>query len=283
VARPRITGASGNFSFVGVEAGEYTVTVLHQHFSCPIQNIVVDSSQRTTVNISCTPKATGTITGNVIHGSDTGSPVVDAIIELTGPASRTGTSESSNGTFAFDELQPGTYTVTATFPHLNCQSASADVQAARTTTVEISCTFRSPMGSEIAGAWEYDRLVRSQMGDCPVPLPDTGTGSMTFRSSDDTVEIFGLDPALAIVGGYDEESGLYVGTGTAVLTDGSSVQTDVTLNFDFFVWDFFDFIPFPPVFYTDATPSSVWTRWHRDPSGNLVCTEVYGAGGFRPS
>jgi hypothetical protein len=277
VTLTRNSGANGNVSFVGVEAGEYTLTTFHQNFTCPIQTIIVDPAQTTTANISCTPKTTGTITGGVTNGFDLGSPVVDATVNLTGPASRTATA-GSQGSFVFDDLQPGIYTVTATSPFMNCQAASADVQAARTTTVQISCMFRSPLGSEIEGGWGYDRLLRSQTGNCPVPLPETGMGSMTFTSSNNTIEIVGLDPELAIIGVYDEESGSYTGTGTAVLGDGSSLQTDITLNFDFFVWDF---SPFPPVFYTDATPSSVWTRRHRDPSGDLVCTEIYGAGGFR--
>ncbi len=273
----RHSSANGNVSFVGVEAGEYTVTVFHQHFICPTQTIIVDPSQSTSFTISCTPKTTGVIVGSVIFGVETGSPISDATVDLTGPASRTATS-SSNGSFTFDELQPGTYTLTATFPFMNCQAVSADVGAARTTTVQVGCTFRFPLGGEIAGAWAYDRLLRAQTGTCPAPLPDVGIGSMTFNSASGTIEIVGLDPALTIRGTYDNETGIYTGTGTAAAGDGSSIQTDVILNFDINAWDFF---PPAPVFFTDATPTSVWTRRHRDPAGSLVCTEVYGAQGFR--
>ena len=61
-----------------------------------------------------------------------------------------------------------------------------------------------------------------------------------------------------------------------MLADGSSLQTDVILNFDFNPWDF---IPPAVVFYTEAMPTSVWTRRHQ--AGSLVCTEIYGAFGFR--
>ncbi|HYO47228.1 MAG TPA: carboxypeptidase-like regulatory domain-containing protein [Gemmatimonadota bacterium] len=272
----RHTAANGRLTFVGVEAGEYTVTAFHQHFTCPIQTIIVDPAQTTTANISCAPKTTGTITGTVTTGAFDSGEIAGAIVNLTGPASRTATA-GSLGSFAFDELQPGTYTVSATFPIMNCQAVSVDVQAARTTTVQINCTFRLPSGSEIEGGWGYSRLLRSQTGSCPLPLPETGTGSMAFNSSNNTIQIVGLDPELAIIGVYDEESGVYAGSGAAVLGDGSTIQSDVTVNFD---WDYWG-DSLLPVFYTDATPSSVWTRRHRDLSGNLVCTEIYGAGGGR--
>lgn len=273
----RHSSANGNVSFVGVEAGEYTVTAFHQHFLCPTQTLIVDPSQSTTFSISCTPKTTGVIVGTVIFGLNTGSPISDATVAVTGPGSRSATT-GSNGSFMFDELQPGTYTVTATFPFMNCQAVSADVGAARTTTVQVSCTFRFPFGGEIAGAWAYDRLLRTQTGTCPAPLPDTGIGSMTFHSTSGTIEIVGLDPALTIRGVYDNGTGIYTGTGTAALGDGSSLQTDVIFNFDINAWDFF---PPAAVFYTDATPTSIWTRRHRDQAGSLVCTEIYGAQGFR--
>lgn len=265
----RTTGADGAFTFV-VKPGEYTVTAVLHHFTCPVQTVLVELDQTTTAALSCAPKTTGTITGTVT-APDFG-PIHGATIDLTGPVSRTATAGSLDSSFAFDELPPGTYTVTATAFGWACQSASADVRAAQTTTVQISCTARPPIGSEIEGNWGYNRLLRSQTGSCPPPLPATGTGSMTFSPSDDTIRIVGLDPELAIGGVYDEETGSYTGSGAAVLSDGSTIQSVVTVTFGF---DFESFV----VFFTDATPSSVWTRQHRGPSGNLVCTEIYGAGG----
>jgi hypothetical protein len=276
IVQTRTTGTDGTFTF-GALAGEYVVTAVHQHHNCPTQSAIVHPEQTTTADLSCTPKTTGLIEGIVAFFDDHGGsgPLGFVDVNLTGPVTRTTTS-GTVGTFRFDELPPGTYTATMAAVGLDCSPAIAEVQAAQTTTIVIGCTFRPPFGSEIAGNWVYNRFVRSQTGSCPAPLPDQGTGSMTFNPVNNAIAIVGLDPELTIAGVYDEESGSYTGTGTAVLSDGSSIQTDVEL---FFGFDFFDFDGV--VFFTEALPSHVWTRRHRGPGGNLVCTEVYGASGFR--
>jgi hypothetical protein len=270
----RTTGASGTFTF-DVAAGEYEVTAFHQHHDCPIQTVLVEQDQTTTADFSCTPKTTGSIAGSVIIGLDPGFYVPGATVSLSGPESRTAT--AGFGNFSFDGLPPGTYTVAATAGVVGCQSVNVDVEAARTTTVQISCAFRDyPFGSEIQGNWEYSRQLSSQTGTCPQALPDRGTGSMTFNSNNNTITMAGLDPELTIIGPYDEGTGLYMGTGSAVLGDGSSIQTDVTVTFSFpGPWDY------GYLYFSGATPSHGMIRRHRDPGGNLVCTEIYTVGGGR--
>jgi len=267
----RSTSVNGNLSFVGVPGGEYTLTAVHQHFNCPVQTIHIVPDQTTTVSLLCTPKATGTITGIVLAPFN----LVDAVFQLTGPAIRTTTAGSIGNSFTFDELPPGRYTVTATASQVSCGTVSAEVQAARDTAVEIQCGLRSPSGSEVAGEWGFNRLRVSETGICPSTLPDTGTGSMAFRSSDSTIEIVGLDPQLAIVGRSDKD-GVFAGSGSAVLADGSMIRSDVNLLFYWDVWDFGGL-----VFSTYDAPVGVWTRRHSDPSGKLVCAEVYSAFGWR--
>jgi hypothetical protein len=270
VDRTATTGRSGTFTFTAL-TGEYTVTTFSQHFVCPVRTVLVEVNQTMTADISCAPKSTGTITGTVTVGAER---IHGTTVNLTGPATRTATADEF-GSFAIDELPPGTYTVAAIPFGADCHSVSADVQAAQTTTVQISCTFRPPIGSEIEGGWSYyDRLLRSQTGTCPPSLPETGTGSMTFNSSNNTIEIVGLDPELTIIGPYDKDSGSYAGTGAVVLGDGSSIQTNVSVTFGVETFE-----GYYTHFYTDATPSHVMTRRHRDPGRNLVCTEIYGAGG----
>jgi hypothetical protein len=274
VVLTRTTGANGTFTFA-VPAGEYEVTVSHQHHNCPIQTALVGPDETTTVDIPCIPKTTGSIQGNVIVGLDPGFTLSGVTVSVSGPESHTATS-GGNGSFLFDELTPGMYTVTSTSTGLDCQLVSADVQAAQTTTVEVSCAFRLfPFGTEISGNWFYFRQSGSQTGSCPATLPDQGEGSMTFNPGDGTIEILGLDPELRITGPYDEESGIYTGSGTTVLGDGSTIRTDVSVTF------FFDFeFGFGDLgFFSNATQSL--TRQHRDPSGNLFCTEDYQVGGFR--
>lgn len=277
VTRIRRTSTSGSVSFVGLESGAYTLATHHDHFTCPVQTIVVEVPQTTRASISCTPHSTGWIAGTVIHYEDPGWPVVGATVRIDGPTTLTG--ETPNGSFRFRDLPPGTYTVSASFPNMNCEAAATAVEAARTTTVQISCVFRFPSGTEIEGAWTFGRFLVSQAGSCPEPLPESGAGTLALRSTTQALEFVGLDPAMTILGTYDEATGSYVGTGTAASSDGSSIQSEVFLEFYLDVWDLYG----TPAFYIDDTFRSGWTRRHRDPGGTVICTEVYSAGGYRGS
>ena len=266
----KTTGPDGTFTFVAA-VGENTLTTLHQGFVCPVRAVMVELNQTMTAEISCAPKTTGSITGRVVFGPDDGFGIQFVLATLTGPVTRTATTYDYRGSFTFDDLTPGTYTLAATVSGMDCPAVSADVQAAQTTALFIRCTPRPLIGSEIEGSWWYSRQLDSQTGSCPPPLPDPQElgGSMTFNPSNNTVAIVGLDPDLTIVGAYDKNSGLYMGTGKAVLGDGSSIQTDMTAEFGS-CWDWECLVP---------SVSGVMTRRHRDSSGTLVCTETYRAGG----
>jgi len=97
---------------------------------------------------------------------------------------------------------------------------------------------------------------------------------MTFHPEDGSLAIVGLDPAVAIVGTYDEESGAFAGTGSVTLGGGSTIESDVALRFalDPWSWDYGYLLFF--------TEEGHWTRRHRDPAGTLVCTETYAASGY---
>ena len=265
----RHTSANGQLSFAGVPVGEYALTAFHRLFSCPVQTIHVDPDQSTTVNVACVPKPTGGMTG-IILPFDLGG----ADVQLTGPTSHTTTVRSAGSSFVFDDLPPGRYTVTASVFAMRCTAVSADVQAARDTEVEIRCESRPPLKSEIGGEWGLEPSRVSATGTCPPVLSHPGTGSIAFRSNDSTIEFVGLDPQVAMVGRYDEESGAFAGSGSTVLGDGTTIRSEANLRFS---WDFWDFGGL--VFSTDFSP--FWTRRHSDPSGNLFCTEVYGAFGWR--
>ena len=269
VSYTRTSGANGNISFVGIQAGQYTLSASHERFTCPVQTIHVNPLQRTTANISCTPKPTGDITGVVFS-----SQPETATVLLTGPASRTKTVVGSvNGApFTFDDLPPGAYRITATTSGMTCSEVNAAVQAGRTTAVEIRCSDNPAVGDTLIGNWGYIRLNPSQTGICPGPLPDAGSGSIVRGSTSGTIKIIGLDPAIEIVGLYDAGSGMFTGSGTTVRGDGSTLQSDVSGSFYWDIW-------YDGGFWFSTY--SAWTRRHRDPSGNLVCTEVYEAHAYR--
>lgn len=273
------TGPDGTFAFVAA-VGEYTLTTTHQNFVCSDYSVVVEQDRTTTANITCSPKTTGSIIGRVVLSGDENWGI-GALVTLTGPATLTTRSWSPDGRFAFEDLAPGGYTLTAGDIGMDCPVVDADVQAARTTEVLVRCTFRSfPIGSEIQGDWWYYRRLDSQMGSCPTPLPENGTGTMRFDFGNSTIAIVGLDPELTIVGVYD--SGSYSGTGRVVLRDGSSIETTLAVGFFFDWWGYSDDpTAFSTGFDTGAAPSEIMLRRHRDPGGNLLCTETYQASGSR--
>lgn len=267
----RTTDSDGSFSFVAV-AGENVLQTVSDNYICPLQTVHVEMGMTTMADVSCVPKAQGSIDGRVVSG-DLDLPFV--LVTLTGPVSSSAIADG-RGSFSFRDVNPGRYTLTATRPGSDCPPVRVDVQAAQTITLLIHCELRPPIGSEIEGSWEYVRLLRSQTGSCPQGLSGEADGSMIYDFSIDTITILGLDPAVTITGAYDEGSGLYSGGGVAELGDGSSIETRVAVQFGFFSlgepWTNFS---------TDQRPSDVMRRWHRDPDGRLVCTEIYGAGGLR--
>jgi hypothetical protein len=87
-----------------------------------------------------------------------------------------------------------------------------------------------------------------------------------------------LDPEFSVVGAYEKDSGSYKGSGRTALSDGSSIETSISMTF-FFDWWGYGGAAFSTGFDTVGAPSEVMVRRHRDPAGELICTEIYQAGG----
>lgn len=222
---------------------------------------------------------TSRIIGAVLD-ADFGFGIHSATVTVSGPVTRmTRTSSAfSPGDFEFNRLPPGDYTVAVTASFViasgvivaDCQSVTAKAEGGQTTNVVVECAFPHLTGSEIEGDWSYSRFTPQQVGSCPPALPSLASGTMTFDSGNGAIAIVGLDPELTIVGNYDPASGRYTGRGSAVLGDGSSIRTDMTATFGFQAFPLEEGFIF----------SGVMKRQHRDPGGNLVCTETYEPTGF---
>lgn len=98
---------SGNYSFVSLPAGSYTVTPSKTAFafSPASQAVSITTANVTNVNFTATP--TFSISGNITP-SASGS---GATVTLSGAASATATADSS-GNYTFNGLVNGTYTIT---------------------------------------------------------------------------------------------------------------------------------------------------------------------------
>lgn len=240
----------------------------------PIEDfVVVEGSEGEEPDGEDEPEEPAVPTTGVIRGRVVGDDfwLSGFTVQVTGPASRTTISDSL-GHFLFEELPPGTYTVTAApdRPGWTCSPSSATVSAGATTFVVVGCTRVPPIVTEISGRWwffydQYRGPFGAPFRGCPTGLDDAWgfdnvEGFVTFHSSSDTVVISGLDPQLAIRGNYEEESGMYEGIGTSVFGDGSSVVSEI--------WGRF-LIDHDVEFYAD------WLRRHLDASGSEVCREIY--------
>lgn len=114
---------------------------------------------------------TGTIQGTVTIG---GSAMGGAQVSLTGAGvTRTATS-GTDGAFAFADLPPGSYTLTAAAAGATCESASAAVQAGQTAMAHIACAqilTGAIAGSVTAGG--------EPLGGVFVALHELGHGATT--------------------------------------------------------------------------------------------------------
>jgi hypothetical protein len=99
-------------------------------------NAKCPSGQMCNPNCQCVA-ALGSIAGTVKDSS--GNPIAGVSISVSGPSSGS-TSTDNNGYYIISNLNPGSYTVTASIIGYNSQSKSASVSAGSTTTVNFDLT-----------------------------------------------------------------------------------------------------------------------------------------------
>ena len=106
------TGAGGSYSFSGVPAGSYTVTIsnVSSEVTCGTtsQSVTISSSARqATAHFTCEPAANASILGTV---TAEGFSVPNVEVVLSGPSPATAMTDAS-GHFSFTSLLAGGYTV----------------------------------------------------------------------------------------------------------------------------------------------------------------------------
>jgi hypothetical protein len=263
--RAAFTDEQGAFELPFVPAGEYLVTAFPQATTCESTSARLDADQTVFVTVVCRP--TGQIWVAVRTHEGLGIP---ATVTASGTVSHEG-QVSWNAGFLFAELLPGEYVLTASDWFGRCEPVSTTVEVARVQTLDIVCDDFSE--KDIQGEWslylpagdDFGETLYSQIGTCP-PLPtfwEPRRVLIAYDPGGHAVTLTGLDPDLAIVGGF-EEPRRFRGTGSVDRADGSSVRSEVSGSFSYFEgFGFFGFL----------------TREHRDAVGSLVCTEVYAADG----
>lgn len=128
------TDINGNFRFVNLPTGSYTVSASATGYYANSQTVSVSGGQKLSVTIKLTGiAATGGITGQVVD-SVTGLPVVGATVSL-GPGLVTVTDLS--GSYSLALVPFGNYTMTVSALNYQSQSLAVTIDPGKTTTQNV--------------------------------------------------------------------------------------------------------------------------------------------------
>ena len=111
------TGQAGAFAVTGLPTpGSYTVTVSSPGFISQVVRVDLPSAGSATGIAVALPRATGVVAGSVTASSATASsgPVSDVVVELSdgGTPRATASASTPAGAFRFNDVVPGSYTLT---------------------------------------------------------------------------------------------------------------------------------------------------------------------------
>ncbi|UTE75620.1 carboxypeptidase regulatory-like domain-containing protein [Rossellomorea sp. KS-H15a] len=128
-----LTDTNGVFMVEGLAPDNYTVNVFANNFQNGMVGALVSSGQTTPVSVSLEPNP-GFITGTVIPQvpntvvqlRDVNNVLIDSVVA------------NQDGTFSFNNLTPGIYTVLASAPNYSTAQAGVSVLANQTSTVDLT-------------------------------------------------------------------------------------------------------------------------------------------------
>jgi uncharacterized protein (DUF2141 family) len=137
------TTSSGAFTFENMEAGTYQLIAKKSGYDSARVSVSVIAGLTSSANIlmnkadTTVPPATGNLTGKVIDGV-TGLAVSNA--EVSTDPSTTVVFTDETGNYNFNNLQPGSYTVSISKNYYSSTSSSVTITAGITTTADFSLT-----------------------------------------------------------------------------------------------------------------------------------------------
>ncbi|PFG05371.1 carboxypeptidase regulatory-like domain-containing protein [Bacillus sp. es.034] len=175
-----LTDSNGLFMVEGLAPDNYTVNVFAANFQNGTVGALVSSGQTTPVSVSLLPNPgsiTGTVTpivpNTIIQLRDVNNVLIDSVVA------------NQDGTFSFNNLTPGTYTVSATAPNYSTAQAGVSVLASQASSVSLTLT---PNPGSVSG------VVTDNMG--------TPIGNATIQVFDQSNILIGT--------GFTDASGHYV-------------------------------------------------------------------------
>ena len=131
------TDSNGYYTISNLNPGSYSVTASKSGYYSQTKSTSVSCGGTSTVNFPLQPKPC-TIKGRVTD-SVTGSGISDATVSASGPTSRSTTTDS-NGYYSLSNLNPGSYSVTASKSGYNSQTKFTTVSAGGTSTLNFQLT-----------------------------------------------------------------------------------------------------------------------------------------------
>jgi hypothetical protein len=141
------TGTNGTYAFTDLEPNTYTVTASADGYVSATATVEVTAGEPTIRDLQLTPETTAPTTGG-LEGTVTstaGVPIIGANVSLGTMNTTTGT----NGSYAFTDLEPNTYTVTASADGYQTATGSVAVEAGKTAVLALELS-PDPPDEEIA-------------------------------------------------------------------------------------------------------------------------------------
>jgi len=183
------TNSSGAYTFNGVPAGTYSITVTATGFTAPsAKPVTVTAGGTATASFTMTATSgiSGTVTDSVTHAA-----IVTATVSYSGTGGTTGSGSttainSSTGAYTLSGVPPGTYTVTASAPGYASQSlTSVSVTAGNTATANFALVATNT--GSISGAVSDSQTPAQPVSGASITYTGTGgttgTGTTTTNSS----------------------------------------------------------------------------------------------------
>lgn len=210
------TAADGTYS-LGVPDGTHTVEATAPGYGTTQATVIVEESGQVELDLVLERLPRGAIDGTVTDAA-TGDPVAEATVALSGPMSDE-TTTAADGTFAFDDLLPGTYTASVSVAGYLPASRAVEVVAEETATVAIELT---PNDTAVLG--DVDGALVDVLREGGVAAEELAWSGADDVARYDVVIVNGGDPSEAefeaVVTAADEAGTSLIFSGTWGVTEG---------------------------------------------------------------
>jgi hypothetical protein len=148
--RTAVTDDHGWYHFFGVPAGPgYEVEVVHGAEPTVRGDVVVAAGQVTTIDVRVRgPDATGV--AGVVRDAATTDPLAGATVMLTGDGTTQTTISDGHGGYRFDDMPPGTYTVTVYYDSQVVERTGIAIGAGETASVDLAVSNERSFGEVVS-------------------------------------------------------------------------------------------------------------------------------------